>query len=238
MVILLIIIIVAVLVIRPKDLLTKVFRVEEVEYLHRRNAKEAKESFDLKRWNRRFTWRVSLYSSILSLMTWTLLASYIPMAASAPAAASCGAVFWGTSLRLFARYRTVTAPLYLTLSRVSGSRWDIMDSPMKWVRVWDDEIRIRLPRDQHTTPIMLRQIQDLVTSRLEGQWTFSPDLPRFSLTFRRSQPIPVSVTSSTEPPATKSAVGMKKAATVTPASGTGTSSGQLEIEELDDNGPW
>lgn len=237
MIVLLIIVIVAVLVIRPKDLLTKVFRVEEVEYLHRRNAKEAKESFDLKRWNRRFTWKVSLYSSIFSMMTWTMLTSYIPIVVSAPVAVSCGAAFWATSLRLFARYRTVTAPLYLTLSRVSGSRWDIMDAPMKWVRVWDDEIRIRLPRDQHTTPVMVRQIQDLVTSRLDGQWTMKADLPRFVLTFSKSQPTPVSVGSSM-PIVQTPAVGMTKAATVTPASGTSKSSGQLEIEELDDNGPW
>lgn len=184
---------VIVILLRPKDLLTKIFRVEEIELLHRRNKKELAETYSVKDWSRKALWRITLYGLTIFALGLSILPWFMPMIVAVLIATIFAASWFAISLRFFARYRMDVVPLYLALTRVSGSRWTPLDSPMKWVRCWPDEIRIRLPRDQHTTPLMVKQINDLVTSRLRGQWTMRADIPGFLLTFSESRPVPVSV---------------------------------------------
>lgn len=218
---------VIVILIRPKDLLTKIFRVEEIELLHRRNKKELAETYSVRDWSVRTLWKVCLYGLAIFFGGLTIFPWFIPMTAAVSLATICAVAWFAISLRFFAKYRADVVPLYLALTRISGSRWTPLDSPMKWVRCWPDEIRIRLPRDQHTTPLMVKQINDLVTSRLRGQWTMKADIPGFLLTFSESRPVPVSV-GTTENTASQ---------TVTPTV-SDTINVQVLSEDENDSGPW
>lgn len=229
MILLIALVLIAILVIRPKDLLTKIFRVEEIELLHRRNRKEAADHYTVKDWSRKALWRIFGYGFLIWSLTPIVLSPFTGLSTAASLAVTFAAIWFAFSLRLFAKYRATTVPLYLALARVSGSRWDVLDSPMKWVRVWSDEIRIRLPRDQHTTPVMVKQIQDLVTSRMRGQWTMKADLPGFLISFSVSRPVPVSVVTMDE--------SVKSDAVPTQSSASDTIP-VLVIEGDEDNGPW
>lgn len=218
---------VIVILVRPKDLLTKIFRVEEIELLHRRNKKELAETYSIKDWSRKALWRITLYGLTIFVLGLSILPWFMPMTVAVLTATIFAASWFAISLRFFARYRADVVPLYLALTRVSGSRWTPLDSPMKWVRCWPDEIRIRLPRDQHTTPLMVKQINDLVTSRLRGQWTTKADIPGFLLTYVQSLPTPV-------------AVGMTENRVRTSA--PNTVSDMIDVQVLsgdeNDSGPW
>lgn len=215
----------AVLILRPKDLLTKIFRVEEIELLHRRNKKEIAESYTVKDWSRKTLWRISLYGLTGWCLAVTVAPWFMPMTV-AVSLATLGVVGWfAFSLRYWQKYRADVVPLYMALTRVSGSRWTPLDSPMRWVRMWPDEVRIRLPRDQHTTPVMVKQINDLVMSRLRGQWTAKADIPGFLLTFSVSRPVPVSV-------------GMTGGSVPPPAPPIVSDTIDVQVIEGDDDGPW
>lgn len=215
----------AILILRPKDLLTKIFRVEEIELLHRRNKKEIAESYTVKDWSRKTLWRISLYGLTGWCLAITVAPWFMPMTV-AVSLATLGVVGWfAFSLRYWQKYRADVVPLYMALTRVSGSRWTPLDSPMRWVRMWPDEVRIRLPRDQHTTPAMVKQVNDLVMSRLRGQWTAKADIPGFLLTYSVSRPVPVSV-------------GMTGPSVSASASHPARDMIDVQVIEGDDDGPW
>lgn len=89
--------------------------------------------------------------------------------------------------RITRHRRLVVLPLYLTLCRMNGSRWDIDRNPSSYVRVPKKSgkpILIRLPMDWHAGPMQLRMIEEIITARVPGIWTMEVDYSRFLLTFR------------------------------------------------------
>ena len=133
----------------------------------------------------RFAARVTAGSVIvIAVCLWQLWTLGLAMAMCISVVISAGYAI--TCFRFTRRYRRVLLPLYLTLCQIPGSRWNAHHSARKWVSVPSTTgrpVRVRLPMDWHMGPMQQRMIQEIVTTRIPGNYTVEVDMGKFLMTF-------------------------------------------------------
>jgi hypothetical protein len=171
---------------RPAHLGNDVLKFQIFNFLRMRNAREAANDLKYESLERRLWLQISgsiafVYaSSFLSLKDMGLSWMYCIVMSLIPST-----IFGIMSVRFSRTYRLITLPLFATLCRMPQSRWDMTANPRMWVKVDLKKGRalIKLPKDWHAHKAQLKVIQDLIGTRLPGQWKMEADTRKFLLVF-------------------------------------------------------
>jgi hypothetical protein len=157
--------------------------------------RESKEIPSIEDMEERFTRRlvassVSLFAIFLWISwgigtPWSVLIGMLP-------AALYATITW----KLTKHYREIVLPLYLTLCRMPGARWNPRGKPTKWLRVSKDPgkpIYVRLPKDWHAGAMQVKMVEEIVKQRVPGEWKMTVNRPKFIMVFTPTAAIAVSV---------------------------------------------
>jgi hypothetical protein len=131
---------------------------------------------------------ITVFSSIL---LWHLMGS-----SGIPIGLLISALYAVTCVKLTTHTRNVVLPLYLTLCRMPGARWNPRGKPTKWLRVSKDPgkpIYVRLPKDWHAGAMQIKMVEEIVKQRVPGEWKVTVNRPKFIMTFVPTAAIAVSV---------------------------------------------
>lgn len=143
------------------------------------------------RFTRRIVAGTAVILAIFTAMLWHPLGPWALIVGSIPSA-SFAAILW----RVTSHTRNVVLPLYLTLCRMPGARWDPRGKPTKWIRISKDPgkpIFVRLPKDWHASTMGVKMVEEIVKQRVPGEWKCRVDRPRFLMTFVPTGAIAVTV---------------------------------------------
>jgi len=210
------------------SLATDVLKLEWIRELQARGHERNRDSVTPESVTQRFARKAVAFSVIIGAACMWLISSW-PWYMMLTLGTSVSVASVAVCFRFTRHRRLVVLPLYLTLCRLHGSRWDIGQNPSSFVRVPKKSgkpILIRLPMDWHAGPMQLRMIQEIVTARVPGEWSMDVDYSRFLLTFR---------------PVTTSVVGVEPfEMPVGPTTANPLDKIESEIEEMEyeEMGPW
>lgn len=162
-----------------------VLKLEWIRELQARSAERNKEGFSPEEIQSKFSRRVGVLSVGLGVLMMLLLA-FLPISIRAILATIGSVGFAVIAFRITRHRRHVVIPLYLTLCRIPGSRWDATRSPSLYLRIPKKSgkpLTVRLPMDWHAGPMQLREVESIVRSRVPGNWKVDVDAPRFLMKF-------------------------------------------------------
>lgn len=172
---------------RAAALVGDTLKLEWIRELQERHAeRKAGEFPNLEELQRRFAVKVAAWSVVVCAFTlwlsWSLGEPYRYVFAL-----MAGATNAGTMFRVTHHKRMVVLPLYLTLCRIQGNRWDPHSDPEKWLRVPQKEgrpITLRLPMDWHCGAMQQRAIREIVETRVPGRYKVEVLASKFRMVFR------------------------------------------------------